>query len=121
MNAAVSKLADAGGKGGARRGTEPLRIVGPHPVRPGRDQAHAGRFGPYVTDGTTNATLPKTVQPEALTLDEAVALIDTRAAAGPSKGKGKKAPEKKAPAKPKAKAARIALSGHRRRTVIKSG
>ena len=58
-----------------------------------------------MTDGTTNATLPKTVAPESLTLEEAAQLIDARAAAGPAKKKGrataKKAPAKKAPAKKK--------------------
>jgi DNA topoisomerase-1 len=58
-----------------------------------------GRFGPYVTDGTTHATLPKAVDPKAVTLDEGVALVDAKAAKGPVKGK-KKAPAKKAaPAK----------------------
>jgi DNA topoisomerase-1 len=51
-----------------------------------------------VTDGTTNATLPKTVEADALTEEEAIALIDARAAKGPAKGK-KKAPAKKAAAK----------------------
>ena len=61
-----------------------------------------GRYGPYVTDGTTNATIPKTIEKDALTLEEAAQLIDTRAAAAPAK-KGKKpvkkAATKKAPAK----------------------
>ena len=58
----------------------------------------AGRFGPYVTDGTTNATLPRDQKPEDLTPEQAIALIDAKAAKGPAKGK-KKAPAKKAPAK----------------------
>ena len=58
----------------------------------------AGRYGAYVTDGTTNATLPKDKDGDSLTLEEATALIDARAAAAPAKGR-KKAPAKKAPAK----------------------
>jgi len=48
-----------------------------------------------VTDGTTNATLPKGAKPEAVTLDEAVRLIDERAAKGPAK-KGRRPARKKA-------------------------
>jgi DNA topoisomerase-1 len=101
MNAAVAKLADAANRGGARKSTEPLKVLGAHPRTEAEIKLMAGRFGPYVTDGETNATLPKTIAPEELTLEEAAQLIDARAAAGPSKkkGKAKKAAPKKAAAK----------------------
>jgi DNA topoisomerase-1 len=99
MNMAVAKLADAankGGRGGSSR--EPLKLLGKHPRTEAEIKLMAGRYGPYVTDGTTNATLPKTIEQDALTLEEAAQLIDARAAAAPAK-KGKKAPAKKAAAK----------------------
>ena len=102
MNAAVAKLADAanGAGRGQRAAAEPLKVFGPHPTSGGEMKLMAGRYGPYVTDGTTNATLPRDKQPEDLTAEEAVVLIDERAAKGPAKGKGKKkAAPKKAPAK----------------------
>ncbi|MGF7170156.1 DNA topoisomerase-1 [Sphingobium xanthum] len=108
MNAAVAKLADAAHRGGARKGTEPLKVLGAHPRTEAEIKLMAGRFGAYVTDGETNATLPKTIAPEDLTLEEAAQLIDARAAAGPSKKKGKAkkaAPKKAAAKKPAAKKA----------------
>jgi len=102
MNAAVAKLADAanGGGRGARAAAEPLKTFGPHPTSGGEVKLMAGRYGPYVTDGTTNATLPRDKQPEALTAEEAMTLIDEKAAKGPAKKGGrKKARAKKAPAK----------------------
>ncbi len=110
MNAAVAKLADAanGGGRGARTAAEPLKTFGAHPESGGAMKLMAGRYGPYVTDGTTNATLPRDVKPEDLSEEQAITLITERAAKGPAKGKGKKktAPKKtatrKAPAKKKA-------------------
>ena len=102
MNTAVVKLAEAaahGGRGG-RTAAEPLKTFGPHPESAGEVKLMAGRFGPYVTDGTTNATLPKDKDPATLTPEEAYTLITERAAKGPSTKKGaRKAPAKKAPAK----------------------
>jgi DNA topoisomerase-1 len=97
MNAAVSKLADAASGGGRRQGAsrEPIAVLGKHPASGGDIKVMAGRYGPYVTDGSTNATLPKGAKPEDVTLDEAVRLIDERAAKGPAK-KGRKTGRKKA-------------------------
>ncbi len=115
MNAAVVKLAEAAAGGGRpQRGAQaPLKVLGAHPRTELEIKLMEGRFGPYVTDGTTNATIPKTIDKDALTLEEAAQLIDARAAAAPAK-KGKKpvkkaaaksAPAKKAPAKKVAKKA----------------
>ena len=110
MNSAVVKLAEALANPGRGRGAAraPLKEFGKHPRTDAEIKLMEGRFGPYVTDGTTNATLPKSISPDALTLEEAAQLIDARAAM-PPKGKvkkkaaaKKKAAPKKAAAKPKA-------------------
>ena len=99
MNAAVVKLAEAATGGGRQRGSnEPLKRFGDSPVTGKEIKLMAGRFGPYVTDGETNATLPKTADPETMTVETALELLAARAAKGPAKGK-KKAPAKKAAAK----------------------
>ncbi len=111
MNAAVTLLAEAaankGGRGN-RTPAEPIKVLGAHPISGGEMKVLAGRYGPYVTDGTTNATLPRDAKPEDLTAEAAIVLIDEKAAKGPAKGKkkaapkkaaAKKAPAKKAPAK----------------------
>src|SRR4249919_734981 len=96
MNAAVVKLGEAAAAKGERGGSrEPIAVLGAHPESGKEIKVMAGRFGPYVSDGATHATLPKTADPEAVTLDEAVALIAEKAAKGPSKGK-RRAPARKA-------------------------
>lgn len=105
MNAAVVKIAEAKNRGGRGRGQrEPLKILGKHPRTEEEIKLMDGRYGPYVTDGTTNATIPKTVDKDELTLEEAAQLIDERAAKGPAKKRKRKttAKKKKAPAKKKA-------------------
>ncbi len=101
MNAAVVKLAEAEASGGrpARAARAPLMDLGKHPRTGAALLLMEGRYGAYVTDGTTNATLPKSITPEALTLEEAAQLIDERAAMAPPKKSKKPAAKKKAPAK----------------------
>ncbi|MCB2046447.1 MAG: type I DNA topoisomerase, partial [Novosphingobium sp.] len=101
MNAAVALLAEAANRkgGGGRAAVEPIKIFGAHPASGGEMRLLAGRYGPYVTDGTTNATLPKDLKPEELSEEQAIELITARAAKGSAKKK--KAPAKKAPAKKK--------------------
>ncbi|MDR6128496.1 DNA topoisomerase-1 [Sphingomonas sp. SORGH_AS802] len=112
MNAAVVKLAEAAAGGGRpARGAarEPLKLLGKHPRTEAELKVMEGRYGAYVTDGETNATLPKSVTVDQLTLEEAASLIDARAAAGPKTKKPvkkaaakKPAADKKAPAEKKA-------------------
>ena len=112
MNAAVVKLAEAAAGGGrpARGAAKPpLRELGAHPRTEAPIRLMEGRYGAYVTDGETNATLPKSVEPDQLTLEEAASLIDARAAAAPvKKGKKKAAPKKAAGAAKKAPAKKAA-------------
>jgi DNA topoisomerase-1 len=80
----------------------PLREMGPDPDSGVQIVVKDGRFGPYVTDGTTNASLRRGDDVEELTLERAVELLAERRAAGPSqrrRGAGKKAPAKKTAAK----------------------
>ncbi|ABS69138.1 DNA topoisomerase I [Xanthobacter versatilis] len=88
LNRAVVLIAEKQSKGrGGRGAATPGRTLGDHPTLGGPVTVRPGRFGPYVNHGKVNATLPKSVDPEALTLAEAVTLIDAKAALSPSKAK----------------------------------
>ena len=87
MNAAVAKLADAASGAGRQAGRVARADcgLGAHPASGKEIKVMEGRYGPYVTDGTTHATLPKTADPKSVTLEQAIEWIDAKAAKGPSK------------------------------------
>ena len=98
MNRAVELIAEKRANPGRGRGAaaKPLKELGEHPEDGGMIAVMEGRYGPYVKWEKVNATLPKDVEPDAVTMDMAVALIAEKAA---KSGKKKAAPKKKAAAK----------------------
>ncbi|HVV77352.1 MAG TPA: type I DNA topoisomerase [Mycobacteriales bacterium] len=85
---------------GRRAAAAPLRELGNDPSSGKPMVVREGRFGPYVTDGETNASLRKGDSIEALTAERGAELLAERRAAGPSKkGAAKRAPAKKPAAK----------------------
>jgi DNA topoisomerase I len=85
-----------------RQAAKELRVMGEHPDTKAVVRILDGRYGPYVTDGETNASLPKGAAPDALTMEEAVGLLAARAGAA----KGPKRRATKAPARRGAKKAK---------------
>jgi DNA topoisomerase-1 len=81
-------------------------VLGDHPDG-GAISVLAGRFGPYVKWGKVNATIPKSIAVETITLNDALDLIAERDGKPSKAGKAptKAAPAKAAPAKPRAAAA----------------
>ncbi len=96
INRAVALLAEPK-KGGGRRGPTPLRVLGPHPRDGAPVNLFSGRYGPYVSHGGVNATLSRDIEPETVTLEQALELLSAR-----SKDKAKAKPA----AEPKTQAAK---------------
>ncbi|WP_170435293.1 type I DNA topoisomerase [Ruegeria arenilitoris] len=100
MNRAVELLAEKRANPGrrGRAAAKPLKELGEHPDG-GAIQVLDGRYGPYVKWEKVNATLPKDIKPEDVTLEMAVELANEKAA---KKGTRKKAAPKKKATKKKA-------------------
>jgi DNA topoisomerase-1 len=99
----------------------PAKEIGPDPESGQMITLRSGRFGPYVTDGTTNASLRRGDDEESITLERAVELLAERRAAGPPTGRrgAKKAGAKKTPAKKSAAKKTVAKKTVAKKTVAK--
>ncbi|MDQ0317111.1 type I DNA topoisomerase [Amorphus orientalis] len=87
LNRAVSLIAEKREKGGkGRNAAAELKALGEHPTAGGPVSVKDGKYGPYVNHGKVNATLPKDKDPQSLTMEEAVALLEAKA--GPAKKAG---------------------------------
>jgi DNA topoisomerase I len=117
LNRAVTLIAEKIAKGprGRRFGADPGRPLGDHPTL-GVVAVKNGRYGAYVTAGGVNATIPSDKTPDNITLPEAIALIDERAAKGggasrrgSKKAKGATPAKAEAEAKPARPAKKVAV------------
>ena len=102
LNRAVDLLAEKRAGGGKsrfqRNAPAVLADLGEHPDGGGKIQVLSGRYGPYVSHNKVNATVPKSKEPEKLTVQEAVDLLNERIAKGGGKPARKGGFKKKAPA-----------------------
>ncbi len=82
LNRAVSLIAEkkANPGRGRRFGADPGRQIGEHPHKGGPITVKNGRYGPYVSHAGINATLPADIMPDAVTLEQAIGLLEARAA-----------------------------------------
>ncbi len=110
QNRAVTVIAEGntGGQGRAARTSTPIKVLGEHPELGGKIEVLSGRFGPYIKFAKVNATIPKNIAPEAVTLEEAVRLIAAKMENGGSKTKAR---GKAKTAKPKAAVANGKTNG----------
>jgi DNA topoisomerase-1 len=97
---------------------EPVKVFDESPVTSQKIQLLEGRYGLYLNDGVTNASLPKGVAPDSVTKEQALELLAARAALGPPK---KKAARRKHPApRTTAKKAPAAENGKAEKPLKKS-
>ena len=109
LEQALELLAQPKQRRGAAKKKEPIKVFEKSPVTGEPVQLLEGRYGPYVTDGQTNASIPRTMSTDEVTFERALDLLATRAAKAPATKKKttkKKATAKKKTAKKKKAAAK---------------
>ena len=82
-NRAIDLIAAKESGASSRFGGDSGRALGDHPTLGGAVSVRRGRFGVYVNHGKVNATLPRGTNPEAVTLEEALATLAAKASGGP--------------------------------------
>ncbi|HEY6832539.1 MAG TPA: type I DNA topoisomerase [Pseudolabrys sp.] len=116
LNRAVTLIAEKKLKPGRGRrfGADPGKSLGDHPAKGGAIVVKNGRYGAYVSHDGINATLPSDMTPDTVTLEQAIGVLEARAAKGGGKpAKGKKAAKPKAEPKADAKADGAASTARR--------
>ncbi len=121
LNRAVSLIAEkrsgaAGGRG--RSGQTALKELGSHPQSGEPVRVLSGRYGPYIASGGVNANVPRGADPQAVTMEQAVALLAERA--GKSGGKARRPAKTSGPSKAKAAAKRPARAAPGKRKAAKA-
>jgi len=116
LDAALRLFAEPKRRRGQRASTAPLRELGADPASGQPVVVKEGRFGPYVTDGETNASLRKGDTVEAITIERAAELLEDRRAKlastpGKKPAKKKATRKKAAPKKQGAKKKKAAARG----------
>ena len=99
LDEALALLAQPKTRGRRTAAAAPLRELGNDPATSKPVVVKEGRFGPYVTDGESNASLRKGDSVEEITIDRASELLAERRAKGPATPRKKAAPRKKTAAK----------------------
>jgi DNA topoisomerase-1 len=95
METALELLAQPKARRGRAAAKEPIKVFEESPVTGEAIKLLEGRYGPYVTDGTTNASVPKGTSLEEVTLQRALDWLAARAAKGTKKAAKKKTAKKK--------------------------
>jgi DNA topoisomerase I len=116
LNRAVTLIAEKKLKPGRGRrfGADPGKSLGDHPAKGGAIVVKNGRYGAYVSHDGINATLPSDMTPDTVTLEQAIGLLEARAAKGGGRpAKGKKTAKAKAGPKAETKADAAAPAARR--------
>jgi DNA topoisomerase-1 len=107
-------------RGRGRQAKPPIAELGVHPDTGAAVRVLDGRYGPYVSDGSINATVPRGTDPAALTLPEAIALLRAREEQGARPKKAAKKTTKKAAKKTTKKATKKAAKKTTKKAAAKT-